>query len=619
MKPTVSSELWLKRIQASRQLREQNEQLWGLYARLHTNAYKAIQEANDDKMVLLPSGDQVKAGLVYRNIEQTLALLDVPEVSISATAKDFTRELDREDSHREAIVSQACTDSLTCSGLLDAHEEADDIKRDAVIIGHGINFSSWRTETVEVDGPAVAVMQEIDGVFEPVFGDNGEQLFEPQKITNTIFDGVEDRRVAPNRFLFSSAAMKIPLAPWHGYEDVVDLKSLRDDPQYDIPEWVQPGAFRLKDIYGDEPNSEEHKEADSVKVITVFDKTNRELITFIEDHLGVEQKNRGRAARPQAQLIPVRVSQFPVTFDQPEDSPFQVFIPIPSDSPFGISQIEHVRNPAVEVDKLKTRVTNLTRQIKRIIAYDKGSGLDLDQIEEAVKKPDFAFLGVNKPEAVKNLAELFSELPMPRVHPELFREISEGEETVRQNTGVSEIPFGGADTATESDNMMAVGGARINRKRRRYLSFLVNVSRIHKSFLARFAAPGQSIEVPGADGAPILLEYGRDVFQGRFTFEVHPGGEQHISPVRQKMLIEASQMVGGRFGQEFDLMWLRMMLTTFNVRGVNPLMMAAQRGLMGGAAPGMGGAAGPQRPEINVNDYTNGQAIRSAINAPNEG
>ena len=639
--PTVPVATWQQRIAAARRRRERWETVWAQYARLHTNAYRAVQAGNEDANALLPSGDQVKVGLVHRNVEQTLAVLEVPEIGVRATAQDATRELGAVDTHREAVVEAALVRSLNGSGLLRGTEEADPIKRDAIIIGHGVVFSYWRIveEEVELD-PVRMLVEAEDGTYEDVLDEEtGEPLTERRTEARAVWEGVQDEHVPVLEFLFDSGARSIKRAGWHGREQIVPLAELLRDSRYAVPEWIEPTSYRVRDLYGEDPQSEEQID-DAVRVVTVWDKTHRQLLTFLEtDALPPEEaavrrltearaprKARSSDGRPGGacmNLVQIAGERFPVRFGHPDDSPFNVFVPLPAnDVPFGISQIEHIRNQATEVDVLRTRVANLTRQLKRIFLYDKNAGVTQDQIDLALRANDFSFFGINREEGA-DLNKLFFEFPMPAIRAELFQQISQAEEDTRKTTGISEVPWGGAGTATESENIMAVGSARVNRKRRLYLAFVAEVARAHQAYLAEFAPDGQTAQVIGDDGLPMLLPYGREALQGNFLLDVQPGGGQTaISPVRQKMLVEAANLFMGKYGPKFDLRLMRQMLTLMDLRDVNGLIQAAREGIglmPGTMPPAMPGAAPGPRAMPNLNDYTDGQTIRAAINAPNEG
>ncbi|PKM43240.1 MAG: hypothetical protein CVV05_15450 [Gammaproteobacteria bacterium HGW-Gammaproteobacteria-1] len=614
-KSTIPAEQWEKRISSARTRREKYESVWAQYARLHTNAYQAVADKNDDALIALPNGDQVKLGLVHSNIEQTLALLEVPEVGVRATAFDFDRELGAADTHREAVVEAGVHRSLMRSGLLTGPETVDAVKHDAVIIGHGVIYSGWSVIEEEIETDEISVLHETEpGVYAPLLDTDGLPIYEPQIEMQVLFDGVRDEHVSPLEFLFEASARSIPAANWHGMEKIVPLDVARQDPRYHIPAWVEPTSYRLKNIYGEESDVEEC-EADSVKLIVIYDKVHRELLTFLEATKPATGK--GKNAKPDKGLVTIAAQKFPVRFTAPDASPFSVFVPLPAnDHPFGISQIEHTRNPAVEADKLRTRMANLTRQLKRIPWAKKGR-VDPDQLTRAFTKPDAepVLLDIQENE---DPSKLFGELPFPVVHTELFAGIQQARDDIRWASGVSEVPFGGASTATESENLMAVGGARPNRKRRLYLSFLTRIANLHRDYLRQFAPEGQPIRTMGESGEELLLTYGREAFEGDIELEVVAGGgATAISPVKQKMLLEMGNAFMGKFGPEFDLVFMRQALTTMDARDINHLMRAARNGVLGnqgGPLPGK-----PQQPAANLDNYTDGQAIRAAINAPSEG
>lgn len=620
---TVSPDIWHERIKAARTRRERYESTWAVYARLHTNAYLATQSKNDYPDVALPNGDQVKLGLVHSNIEQTLALLELRDIGVRATAEDFTHELTELDSHRESVVETALVQSLKRSGIVKGVDESDFIKRDGVIIGHGINYTYWRVVEREVELEPVPVMHEgEDGSFTPVLDEeSGETMTEQRKERQVVYEAVGDEHVSPLEFLFDAQARAIAKSPWHGWERVVKLDALKEDPRFTIPDGIEPAAIPYRDLYGNEQDFGARLEPDSVKLITLWDKANAELIHFIE-HVGgtnvtPAKKSRKGTTSTSLNLIEIRCDEWPVTFDHPDDSPFSFFIPIPAnDHPFGVSQIEHIRNPSLEADKLRTRVANLTRQLKILLLFQKGR-IDQDQLTAALRAPEAAAVGVDMQEG-ESWEKLFKEIQPSKIPPEIYAQIAQAKDDIRNVSGISETPFGGAETATESENQMVIGGARPKRKRALYMSFMSEVAKRHLAFLREFAPSGQTIPIVSWDGRPMTLSYGREAFVGKFDVEVLPGGDaMTASPVRQKMMVELADRVVGKINPTVDRIFLRQMLTMFDVRDLNAIMRAAA--LPPAPPPGVPppGAAG-SAPAINLNDIGNGQAIRAAVNAPNE-
>ena len=623
MKPADDLAPWKSRLDAARRRRQRYETLWAHYARMHTNAYLAVQDKNEDKNVSLPNGDQVKASLVFRNIEQTRALLEVPEIGVRATALDYTRALGTADTHRESVVEQALYNSLSYSSLLDEAEEADTVKLDGTVIGHGINYTAWRVEEEEVERPGIQVLTEAeDGSFQPRLGADGQPVTEPITETVTTWEGCQDLCLSPLQFLTDASCKKFHHSPWHGFERPVQLAVLKKDPRYDIPDHITGVAFTLRDIYGRE-GQEDEELTDAVMVIVIWDKVRKELLTFIET---APQGVNGGIARatarasnqktPDTDLVSIAVQKWPVTFSHPDASPFSFYIPIPArDHPFGISQIEHVRNQALEADKLRTRQANLTRQIKRIPWVNKNRLVSEDQFRQAIQGDDLEPVLLNFQEGEKP-DQIFGELPIPTSVPtDVYKQYLIAEEGVDKTTGVSAVPGGGADTATEAEHIFEVGGARTKRKKRLYLAFLTTCACRHRDFLREFSPEGELLTVPDVDGSPITLAYGRAAFEGRFKIEVVAGGgASSISPVRQKLMTELTNLVFGKFGPAFDRVWLRQILTLTDVRGLNELMRAMSLGM---APPGAPGGSVPL-PGYSPENYSIPQTLRAGINAVNE-
>jgi hypothetical protein len=427
--------------------------------------------------------------------------------------------------------------------------------------------------------------------------------------------------LSPLQFLAEASCKKFECAAWLGFERPTKLALLRKDPRYAIPDDVQGVTFHLRDIYGSEGQDEEEM-TDAVMVIVIWDKIRKELITFIETapsgaNGGIARATQraSNARAPAADLVPIATLRWPVTFSHPDDSPFSFYIPIPArDHPFGISQIEHVRNSALEADKLRTRQANITRQIKRIPWYRKGRGMDQDQLTQALQSEDMTPVGIDFQEGEK-VEQIFGELPIPQISPDIYKQYLIAEQGVDKTSGISDVPGGGADTATEAEFIFQIGGARTGRKKRLYLKFLTTTAKHHKDFLKEFSPEGEIIVVPNVDGSPLTLAYGRQAFQGEFEIEVIPGGgAMSLSPVKQKLMIEATNMLMFKFGPQFDRVYLRQLLTMFDFRGINDLMRAAMAGL---GMPGAAGSAPP--PGYSPDNYSNPQTIRAGINAPNEG
>lgn len=614
MKPTVAVETWARRIKAARRRREQYEDKWAQYARLHTACYQAIRDANDDQSVALPTGDQVKVGAVFRNVEQTMALLEVPEIAVDAKAEDVRRELGISDTHRETLLAAALERSMRRSGLLERNEVADAVKRDGVIVGHGVSYSYWRLVQRTLPG-GMALVMEVgpDGSFVPVLGADGQPQQEAAEITATVYEGVQDEHVSPLEFLFDASARCMRTARWHGREVIRPLAEVRDDPRYTVPADIEGTAYRVKDLYGQEQAPEEAFEEDSVRLVDVWDKDNLELVTLLE-HNGRRDGKR-KTKKDQVEWLVVRVEPWPMTFEHPDDSPFSFFIPIPAnDHPFGVPQIEHVRNQAVELDKIRTRQANMTRQVKRVPVFKKGA-VDADQVRRAYNGPDVEPVAVEVADGEK-LSDLFDEITTPTVHADLYNQQQAAERDIDKTTGISDVPGGGASTATESQHIFQIGNARATRKRRLYLSYLREVAFAHKALLAEFAPLGQKLKVYGPDGQPAELEYGREAFAGEFSLAVNPGGEAAaLSPVEQKGMIEVANLFLGRFGPVFDKVFARQVLTKLNFRDVNTMLQAMPADVMSAMQMGKTGQQAPPA-DIAMNAQTDGQTLQAAFNAP---
>lgn len=622
IEPSVPVAAWKKRIGAARQRRDQHRNDWAVYATLHARVYRELRAGNDDALVDLPNGDRVTVAVVHRNVEQTRAILDIPEIGVRAEAQDSTRELTSVDTHLEAVVEAACYDSMMRSGLLREEGVVDMVVLDAILVGHGVSYSYWRELQEEVELEPVRVLRETDdGQYQDVLDEEtGEALFERAREARTVWQGVADEHVPVLEFLFDSTAASIRLATWHGREQVVKLDALLADSRFELPAGLEPQSFERRDLFGAERETPAQQQADpdSVKLVTIWDKAHRELLFCLECP---QFKDGFEPAELVDDLLLIRAERWPMRLSLPGDSPFTAYVPMSiSDDPFGISQVLHIRVQGVEIDKLRTRVANLTRQLKRVFMYDRTT-ITQPEIDAALARDDFSFLGLSVPEGT-SLKQLFEEFPMPAIRAELFQQIGQAEEDVRKTTGVSETPWGGAGTATESENIMAVGSARPNRKRRLLLEYLATVARVHKDLLAAFAPPGTVAVIPGDDGLPVAVPYGREALQGQFLITIQPGGgATSISPVKQKMLIEAANLFMGRFGPKFDLVLMRQMLPLMDLRGQQALLRAAAEAIgmqQAGMPPGMPAAAPGPRPDFAPGNYTNAQTIRAGINALNE-
>lgn len=621
--PKTPPERWALRIEAARKARDAASGDWFEYAKLHARATIAARTANDDDLAWLPNGDQVRLGLIHRNIEQTMAALEVEDPAILAEAVDATREQGREDEHREALVSQALTQSLRDSGLVTGPEVADMVRRDGLIVGHGVSMTCWRTLRVTDDlGQEPVYEVAPDGRLLPVIDPaTGRQRLWSVRQERLVWEGCEDQYISPLDFLTDPAAPTIRLSRWHGAERIVPLEDLRADGRYQLPAAIAETEYKRHTIYGGELGPDEAVDR-GVRVITCWDKGDRELVAFLEQH-APESADTGVG-----ELVCILAETLPLAFDLPHDSPFSDFVPIPgNDDPPGISQVLHTRNPAVEADKLRTRYANLAGQMKRIFTYDRQSGISEEELATALRAPDYSVIALNNAMG-QDIKTIFSELPTPSVHPAIFGGIQQAINDVAATSGVTDIPYGGASTATESENIMAVGAARIQRKRRLYLDYLARVARAHLAYRAAFDAEGQAVQVFGIDGMPLNMRYGRAAFAGRWNVRASPGGTTGaVSPVQRKADLELLGMIGPVLGPSARAMLLRQILTRHGWSNVNGLMRAVAHDMAATGYPLMpqqgGGAMVPDgrllADRFNPNDQTNGQAIRGGINALYEG
>lgn len=605
----ISDDIWKKRIAASRQRRKAYEDTWQFYARLHSDGKDAVNNPGSDYRVTLGDKDEVKVSLVFRNLEQTMGYLELEDFGVSAQANSFTREQTSMDTQHQAVVEQGIYNSLNLSGLFQGADRLDQIKLDALICGHGISYSSWETVQEETVVDRMPLLEEKDGTLQPKFNKSGEREYEEVKEVQSLYEGVRDDRISPMQFLMDSTATSIGDSSWLGFESVMSLDELKADDRYDLPADIKPTTFEIKTLAGDETPDDDYYQPDSVRIIIVWDSTTRQLIHFLEC---ADPKADGKKQKNCLQRI--YEVRHPVRFDHPGDSPFNWFVPIPrSDDPFGISQIEHIRIPALEADVMRTRRANIARKQTRFMAYDKNK-VEKDDVDAALNSEEpLEAIGIDVQDDA-DISRLFKEVQSAGVPDELLRYAKEPEEDVRQNSGVQETPFTGADTATESEIQRMIGQARINRKRNKLFKFLKQEARTHLAFLREFAPQGQQIAITLPDGTQQMASYGRDAFQGQFHLDVTPGGgASAISPIKQKHLTEAYQVIGDTMGPQAKLMISRQILTNLDVANLNAIMKAGQDFLLSGGlnAPGQGGQPAQAASPGQVN---NGQAIREAVN-----
>ena len=617
----ITDDTWRKRIEAARDRREVYEPYWQHYCKLHFDSEQLILSGDNDRIVELPTGDTVRLGLIFRNIEQTLGYLEMDDFGITARATSYTRPLDNIDTNNEAVVEQAIYESMKNSGLFANAERIDRMKLDALLVGHSVSFSWWKLLEEDVETERIPVLVESeDGTLEPKTNKNGEPVFEPQVETVTLWEGVVDERISPLEFLISSTASSIDESPWLGFERIIRVSQLKDDPRYaGLPKDLKGGSYEIKTLQGERgAGGTDLYMEDSIKLITVWDRDSRELITFLETS---ERKNRTKENQQTLDtkdaFIRLKQVQFPVKFDNPLDSPFAYYIPIPAnDHPFGISQVEHTRNPAIEGDMMHTRFANLSREQKRLWLYDKNKA-DGQQIDDFLSsKKTVGAVGMDVQDG-EDLSRVFKDMQNINIPDTMLNAATLAEETVRKNSGVAETPFGGTETATESENQMMIGQARVNRKRNKLFTFLEQIAQIHLAYLRKFAPTGSSVRTVLADGTEAILEYGREAFAGKFVLKVEPGGgPTAISPVRQKMMIEAIGMVSGAMGPKASLLLYREVLTQMDIRNVNGILQAAREFMIPPEQPPMPPGAPPGMPPAlpNPNQMTNPNVLGSATN-----
>ena len=630
----VTDDTWRKRIDAARERREPYEQVWQFYCKLHFNSEQLVLSGREDAshMVDLPSGDRVRLGLVFRNIEQTMGYLEMDDIGVTARATSYTRPLDNIDTNNESVVEQALYDSMKGSGLVSGAERIDRMKLDALLVGHGVSYSGWKLVEEEVEMGRIPVLVEKEGVLEPKISQQGDPVFKPQMETVPVWEGVVDERISPLDFLISSTANSMDESHWLGFERIVRLSELKEDPRYSgLPKDLEGGTYQIKTLQGERgPGSSDYYMEDSVRLVIVWDRDSREILTFLESNgrkNGKDSSDKSSDIRgdkkDKQSFYRLKQLPFPVTFDNPEDSPFSTYIPIPSnDHPFGISQVEHTHNPALASDMMHTRFANLSREQKRAWLYDKNK-VDPQQVEDLLDgKKSLGSLGMDVQDG-EDLSRLFKDMQTVNIPDNLLNAATLNEDIVRKNSGVAETPFGGTETATESENQMMIGQARVNRKRNRLFSFMERIAQIHLAYLRTFAPDGSSIRVTLADGTDTILNYGKEAFSGRFNIKIEPGGgPTAISPVRQKMLLEAVGMISGTMGPKATLLLYREVLTQMDLRNVNGILQAAREFLMPPPSPaappgGMPGAApAPGMPPAlpNPNQMTNANQLANAVN-----
>ena len=626
----ITDDTWRKRIEAARNRREFYEQTWEHYCKLHSDSEQIVLNGEEDnRIITLPNGDRVRLGLVFRNIEQTMGYLEMDDIGVTARATGYTRPLDNVDTNNESVVEQALYDSMKGSGLIGGADRLDRIKLDALLVGHGVSFSWWKVLDEQVETGRIPVFLEKDGVLEPKTDKNGEAVYEPQMETNTVWEGMVDERISPLEFLCSSTCTSLDESHWLGFERIVRLADLKADPRFSgLPKGIKGGSYEIKTLQGERGSGgTDYYMEDSVKLIIVWDRFTRELVTFLET---CDKQNRNAYKKDQPDqeeetFIRLKQVQYPVKFEKPQDSPFAVYIPIPaSDHPYGVSQVEHIRNPALESDMMHTRFANLSREQKRLWIYDKNK-VDQQQVDDAINgKQSLAALGMDVQDG-EDLTRIFKDIQTSNIPDSLLNAATLSEDIVRKNSGVSETPFGGTETATESENQMMIGQARVNRKRNKLFGFLEQLAQIHLAYLRTFAPDGSSIRVVLADGTDALLNYGREAFMGRFNIKIEPGGGAlAISPVRQKMLIEAVGMVGNNMGPKASLLLFREVLTQMDVRNVNGILQAAREFMIPPAAPAAPAGMPPALPEgmpqgmppaiPNPQQMTNANQLGAAVN-----
>lgn len=618
----ITDKTWQKRISAARARREPFEQIWQYYCKLHSDSEQLYRTGEDDRYVELPTGDRISLGLIFRNIEQTLGYLEMDDIGVTARATSYTRPLTNIDTSNEAVVEQALYESLKESGLIGGPERIDRIKLDALLVGHGINFSWWKLLEEEIETEQIPVLvEQDDGSLQPKTDKDGNPIYKPKKEKLTVWEGMEDERISPLEFLISSTANSIDESHWLGFERIVRLDELKADPRFnDLPKDLKGSTYELKTLQGDRgAGGTDFFMEDSVRIIVVWDRLTRNLITFLETGTGKSSNKNGKTEN-NPDFFRLKHHKFPVTFDNPgKDSPFSVFIPISAvDHPFGVSQVEHTRVPALESDILHTRFTNLCREQKRAWVYDKNK-VEQKQVDDFLgSQKSLGAIGVDVQDG-EDLARIFKDMQTINIPDGMLTAASLAEEIVRKNSGVAETPFGGTETATESENQMMIGQARVNRKRNKLFSFMESIAQIHLAFLRTFAPDGESIRVTLADGTDALLNYGREAFSGKFNIKIEPGGgASAISPVRQKMLIEAIGMVGNSMGPKASLLLFREVLTQMDIRNVNGILQAAREFMIPPAAPeqmplpeGLPG----QPPNIpNPEQMTNPNMLANAVN-----
>ena len=159
----------------------------------------------------------------------------------------------------------------------------------------------------------------------------------------------------------------------------------------------------------------------------------------------------------------------------------------------------------------------------------------------------------------------------------------------------------------------------MGRKKRLQFTWLSSLADTHLCFLREFGRNGQLLQVDTAFG-PQILTFGREALQGWFLVEVTAGGgATALSPVQQKMAMEAANLLMPIAGPMTKLAMARQLLMMMDFPGVSEILHAARQdlGIAGGGMAAPGGQAPSE--DIALGDYGVGQSIRPAINAVFEG
>ena len=240
-----------------------------------------------------------------------------------------------------------------------------------------------------------------------------------------------------------------------------------------------------------------------LKVVDVYDKTSRTILTFAYDADSAEGKD----------VILLALNKFP---DYIKTSPFTTCIfNIPSDSYYGFNDYEVIEPKLKEIDKIEQRLLDFTKSLIPKYLFSK-TGMKPDEVESLTQAEMLKCIGVDTTSVP--LSQMIQPIINAVLPKENFQILMDLRQQINTDLGITEYMKGqtSGKTATEAAIIDSASKTRSSKRQAIFDDFLTDV--LQKIYDAMSAMQFDTLWVDEPGKYPIV---GRDA-NGKLTFEVDP-------------------------------------------------------------------------------------------------